>query len=103
MKHVPRLVLNSDPYDGTAVPGNYPRYSRRLILRQADQARSNFAAIESDLQFVMAPLAPLPDRAYVTRLVAMATAGIIRHCRCRGAPAAERALSRGHSFCSRSC
>ena len=33
-----------------------------LALRQADQARTNFAAIESDLQFVMGQLARLPTR-----------------------------------------
>jgi hypothetical protein len=33
-----------------------------LALRQADQARNDFAAIESDLQFVMAQLARLPTR-----------------------------------------
>jgi hypothetical protein len=33
-----------------------------LTLRQADQARTDFAAIESDLQFVMGQLARLPTR-----------------------------------------
>jgi hypothetical protein len=33
-----------------------------LTLRQADQARSDFAAIESDLQLVMDQLARLPTR-----------------------------------------
>ena len=44
-----------------------------LALRQADQARTDFAAIESDLQFVMGQLARLPTR----RDLAKATLGII--------------------------
>ena len=33
-----------------------------LTLRQADQARTDFATIESDLQFLMAQLARIPTR-----------------------------------------
>jgi hypothetical protein len=33
---------------------------RRLTLRQADQARTDFAAIESDLEFLMHQMAQLP-------------------------------------------
>ena len=33
-----------------------------LALRQADQARTDFAMIESDLQFLMAQLARIPTR-----------------------------------------
>jgi hypothetical protein len=33
-----------------------------LTLHKADQARSDFAAIESDLQFVMSQVARLPTR-----------------------------------------
>jgi hypothetical protein len=33
-----------------------------LALRQADQARTDFATIESDLQFLMAQLARIPTR-----------------------------------------
>ena len=44
-----------------------------LTLRQADQARSDFAAIETDLQFVMGQLARLPTR----RDLAKAALGII--------------------------
>ena len=40
----------------------------RLTLRQADQARDDFAAIESDLQIIMGQLARLPDRDYASRL-----------------------------------
>ena len=48
--------------------GEYP-----LTLRQADQARSDFAAVESDLQIVMGQLARLPTR----RDLAKAALGII--------------------------
>ena len=37
---------------------------RTLTLRQADQARSDFAAIESDLEVIMGQLARMPTRAY---------------------------------------
>jgi hypothetical protein len=33
-----------------------------LTLRQADQARTDFAAIQSDLQFIAGQLARLPTR-----------------------------------------
>jgi hypothetical protein len=33
-------------------------------LRQANQARTDFAAIESDLEFIMAQLARIPTRTY---------------------------------------
>jgi hypothetical protein len=61
-----------------AQPTDIDDPERRLTLRQADQARGDFAAIESDLQFIMAQLARLPDCAYVSLLVAMATAGYPR-------------------------
>jgi hypothetical protein len=35
-----------------------------LTLRQADQARTDFAAVESDLEFIMAQLARIPTRTY---------------------------------------
>ena len=44
-----------------------------LTLHQADQSRSDFAAIETDLQFVMGQLARLPTR----RDLAKAALGII--------------------------
>ena len=50
------------------MPDRYP-----LTLHQVDQARSDFAAIESDLQFVMEQLARLPTR----RDLAKAALGII--------------------------
>jgi hypothetical protein len=36
-------------------------------LRQADQARTDFAALESDLQIVISQLARLPTRSDLTR------------------------------------
>jgi hypothetical protein len=33
-----------------------------LTLRQADQARTDFAAVESDLEFIMAQVARIPTR-----------------------------------------
>jgi hypothetical protein len=39
-----------------------------ITLRRADQARSDFAAIESDLQFIMGRLARQPSRAWLTRM-----------------------------------
>jgi hypothetical protein len=47
-----------------------------LTLRQADQARSDFAAIESDLHFVMSQLAQLPTRAYLCRMLLLTTASL---------------------------
>jgi hypothetical protein len=41
-------------------------------LHQADQARTDFAAIEGDLQFIMGQLAQMPSRAYVSRVALMA-------------------------------
>jgi len=38
-----------------------------FTLRQIDQARSDFAAIESDLEFVMSQLARLPTRKELAR------------------------------------
>ena len=34
---------------------------RMLSLRQADQARDDFAALESDLEFIMGRFARMPD------------------------------------------
>ncbi len=45
-------------------------------LREADQARSEFAAIESDLQFIMSQLAQLSTRAYASRMTLMAIATV---------------------------
>ncbi|MGA7867143.1 MAG: hypothetical protein WA709_24590 [Stellaceae bacterium] len=47
-----------------------------LTLRQVDQARSDFAAIESDLHFVMSQLAQLPTRAYLCRMLLLSTASL---------------------------
>ena len=48
-----------------------------LTLRQADQARSDFSAIESDLRFVMSQLAQLPTRAYLCRMLLLSTASSV--------------------------
>jgi hypothetical protein len=42
-------------------------------LRQADQTRTDFAAIESDLQVVMAQLARLPTRRELAQTALLAT------------------------------
>ena len=60
-----------------------------LKLRQADKARSDFAAIESDLQFVMGQLARIPTRkeqARNTLGIIFATATLTRSRFC-GSPA----------------
>jgi hypothetical protein len=38
-----------------------------LALREAGQARTDFAALESDLQFIMSQLARQPTRADLTK------------------------------------
>jgi hypothetical protein len=43
-------------------------------LRQADQARTDFAAIESDLELIMGLLARLPTRADLCRTLLLAMA-----------------------------
>jgi hypothetical protein len=48
----------------------------RLTLRQADQAREDFAAILDELDFVKGQLARLPTRAYVSRLALMAAGSV---------------------------
>jgi hypothetical protein len=45
-------------------------------LHQADQARTDLAAIEDDLQFITGQLARLPSRAYLCRTLLIATASI---------------------------
>jgi hypothetical protein len=45
------------------MPDDHP-----LTLRQADQARTDFAAIESDLNFMMDRIAALPTRRELARL-----------------------------------
>ena len=49
---------------------------RRLTLRQADQARNDFAAILDDLEFVKGQLARLPSRAYVSLMALMAVGSL---------------------------
>jgi hypothetical protein len=40
-----------------------PPSERALTLRQADQARTDFALIDSNLEFIMGQLAKVPTRA----------------------------------------
>ena len=47
-----------------------------LTLRQTDQARSDFTAIEGDLQFVMSQLTRVPTRAYLCRILLLSTASL---------------------------
>ncbi len=46
---------------------------RPLTLRQADQARADFAAIADDLDFVKGQLARIPTRKELARLVLLGT------------------------------
>jgi len=56
-------------YDPRTVPGlaNDPEY--RLTRRQADQLRSDFAAIEGDLQLIIGQLARVLDRTWLSRML----------------------------------
>ena len=49
---------------------------RDLVLRQADEARSDFAAILDELEFVKSQLALMPTRAYLSRIALMATCSL---------------------------
>jgi hypothetical protein len=52
-----------------------------LTLRQADEARADFAAIESDLDFIKSQLARVPTRTQLARyslLVMLATACLVQ-------------------------
>lgn len=42
---------------------------RQLTLRQADQAREDFAALLDELDFVKAQLAQVPNRAWLSRML----------------------------------
>ena len=50
---------------------------RRLTLRQADQARNDFAAILDELDFVKGQVAWLPTRACVSRIALLATGSVL--------------------------
>ena len=50
---------------------------RRLTLRQADQARNDFAAILDELDFVKGQLAWLPTHAYVGKTALLATGSVL--------------------------
>jgi hypothetical protein len=45
-------------------------------LRDADQARTDFAPIEDHLEFIAGQLARVPTRAYLCRTLLLATASI---------------------------
>ena len=47
-----------------------------LALSQADKARSDFYAIESDLEVIQKLLARVPTRAWLARVLFLATASI---------------------------
>jgi hypothetical protein len=47
-----------------------------FVLRQADQARGDFATILDELEFVKGQLALMPTRAYVRRMALMATCSL---------------------------
>jgi hypothetical protein len=47
-----------------------------LALRQADQARTDFALLENHLEIIMGQLARVPTRAYLSRTLLLATASI---------------------------
>ena len=49
---------------------------RALTLRQADQARTDFALIEDQLEFLAGQLARMPTRAYLCRTLLLATASV---------------------------
>jgi transposase len=51
-------------------------HQNMLTLRHADQARADFALIESNLEFIMGQLARMPTRAYLCRMLLLATASI---------------------------
>ena len=59
--------------------GHNVRHARRKhphVAGQADQARSDFALIEANLEIIMGQLARVPTRAYACR-IALMTAGSI--------------------------
>ena len=53
------------------MPNEYP-----LALRQADEARTDFALIEDHLEAITGQLARVPTRAYLCRMLLLATASI---------------------------
>jgi hypothetical protein len=47
-----------------------------LTLRQADQARTDFALLEGNLEFIMGQLARVPTLSYLCRTLLLATASV---------------------------
>jgi hypothetical protein len=60
-----------------------------LAIRHADQARTDFAAIGTDLEMIMAQIARLPTRADLAR--AVARAALVGMLACSAAPASSSA------------
>ena len=58
-----------------------PDPETRLALRQADQARCYFCAIEADLEMIMARLAGMPTRAEIWRTALIACSAGRASCR----------------------
>ena len=50
---------------------------RRLTLRQADQARTDFAIIEDDLEAIYARLAKMPTRSETLKLTLGCLAAVV--------------------------
>ena len=77
------VVTFAMPDEHPLGPKGQSRHSvAKLTLRQADQARTDFAAIESNLEFIMSQLARVPTREAVGALL---FAGHGRH----GVPCAD--------------
>jgi hypothetical protein len=55
-------------FTAIAMPDPAHRAACSLALRQADEARADFAAIDSNLQSIMGQLAQQPSRSWVTRM-----------------------------------
>jgi hypothetical protein len=53
-----------------------PPSEHALTLRQPDQAKTDFALLESNLELVMSQLARVPTRAYLCRTLLLATASV---------------------------
>jgi hypothetical protein len=57
------------PRSARAMPDLIDDPEYRLTLRQADQAREDFAAILDELDFVKGQLSRLPTRAWLSRMM----------------------------------
>ena len=52
-------------------------FERRLTLRQADQARTDFAIIEDDLEAIYVRLAKMPTRSETLKLALGCVAAVV--------------------------